>query len=643
MSRCRGTAPLQHPSTGVTSVSTPRSAAAFRRLGAFCGPFPLEAAERVIDDVEREDGANAVDLVARLVDKSLVTADVSTGADAQYRMLEPIQRYAVARASDASELDAARDRHLSWWVEWLEPRAALPSDDDLVEVDRYQSNLRAALEWATRDPTAGLRVLGLLARPWHSLGVYGDIMDAADRLLTETNAERLTELWLSAASELLELTLAARGPAASEGLRRQIIDVAHRAGDDYHATLARAAHDPHLADVVTALDMARASGDLYMVDLQTLNLADLLADEDPREARQPIREAARIAAASPNRILRSFADELQIAATRAAGELHHCISLATDLIADRRPPPKYRVLTELSAAGLMAGDRTALDLVVAEADRVERIAPGVAAWAVNARHRRDLLAGMPSQPHTGAIHPDSGMPTRATMWLMARETLDAGHADIAVQFTRRLAGPKPHSQAILAATEGAATGDEDRWRTALTIAAEHGLRLIVIDALEAIAVLAAADQSWRECRRLIAAAARLRQHTGYRWRFRCEEHAVATALTDSLAALGDTAALADSEGQRLEWTDAVVYASRAHGERRRPRHGWASLTPTEQQVAKLVADGLTNPQIADQLIMRPSTVKTHLDHIYVKLDTHTRARLAAEYTRRTNHPPPTTP
>ena len=157
---------------------------------------------------------------------------------------------------------------------------------------------------------------------------------------------------------------------------------------------------------------------------------------------------------------------------------------------------------------------------------------------------------------------------------------------------------------------------------------------MVVDTLEAIAVLAAEDQSWRECRRLIAAATRLRQQTGYRWRFRYEEHTVATALADSLAALGDTAALADAEGQRLEWTDAVEYASRAHGERRRPRHGWASLTPTEQQVAKLVADGLTNPQIADQLIMRPSTVKTHLDHIYVKLGTHTRARLA-----RGIHPP----
>ena len=114
---------------------------AFRRLGVFCGLFPLEAAECVVNDVERQDSANVVDLVARLVDKSLVTADVFTSADAQYRMLETIQRYAVARAHDASELDAARDRHLSWWVEWLEPRVALPSDDDLIEVDRYQSNL----------------------------------------------------------------------------------------------------------------------------------------------------------------------------------------------------------------------------------------------------------------------------------------------------------------------------------------------------------------------------------------------------------------------------------------------------------------------------------------------------------------------
>jgi DNA-binding CsgD family transcriptional regulator len=86
----------------------------------------------------------------------------------------------------------------------------------------------------------------------------------------------------------------------------------------------------------------------------------------------------------------------------------------------------------------------------------------------------------------------------------------------------------------------------------------------------------------------------------------------------------------------LDWHEAASYAARARGERKRPSHGWAALTPTEQQVVALVAAGLTNPQIAERLLMGRATVKTHLDHVYAKIGIHSRAELAAEHARR--HP-----
>ena len=52
-------------------------------------------------------------------------------------------------------------------------------------------------------------------------------------------------------------------------------------------------------------------------------------------------------------------------------------------------------------------------------------------------------------------------------------------------------------------------------------------------------------------------------------------------------ALGDDAEPGDAEGRNLDWRDAAAYARRARGERKRPDHGWASLTPTEQQVVAL--------------------------------------------------------
>ena len=57
--------------------------------------------------------------------------------------------------------------------------------------------------------------------------------------------------------------------------------------------------------------------------------------------------------------------------------------------------------------------------------------------------------------------------------------------------------------------------------------------------------------------------------------------------------------------------------------------GWESLTPTELQVAELVAEGQTNPQIAQHLLMGRATVKTHLEHVFTKLGVKSRAELAA--------------
>jgi DNA-binding CsgD family transcriptional regulator len=61
---------------------------------------------------------------------------------------------------------------------------------------------------------------------------------------------------------------------------------------------------------------------------------------------------------------------------------------------------------------------------------------------------------------------------------------------------------------------------------------------------------------------------------------------------------------------------------------RRARSGWASLTETEQTVAALVAEGLSNPQIGRRLYVSSRTVQTHLAHVFGKLDIGSRAELA---------------
>jgi DNA-binding NarL/FixJ family response regulator len=53
----------------------------------------------------------------------------------------------------------------------------------------------------------------------------------------------------------------------------------------------------------------------------------------------------------------------------------------------------------------------------------------------------------------------------------------------------------------------------------------------------------------------------------------------------------------------------------------------ASLTPREQQIARLTARGHTNQQIAEALVISPETVKTHVRHVLDKFGVHSKAEL----------------
>jgi DNA-binding CsgD family transcriptional regulator len=80
-------------------------------------------------------------------------------------------------------------------------------------------------------------------------------------------------------------------------------------------------------------------------------------------------------------------------------------------------------------------------------------------------------------------------------------------------------------------------------------------------------------------------------------------------------------ALADDARQEL-----IV----AGGRPRRPTTtGLDALTPSERRVAQLVAQGLTNRQIAHFLFVSPRTVTTHLTHIYQKIGLSSRSELSA--------------
>lgn len=83
---------------------------------------------------------------------------------------------------------------------------------------------------------------------------------------------------------------------------------------------------------------------------------------------------------------------------------------------------------------------------------------------------------------------------------------------------------------------------------------------------------------------------------------------------------------------------------RALGVRRRRRRvpagvesGWGGLTPAEIRIAQLVAEGLSNPEIAQRLFISRHTVESHLKHIFTKLRIGSRVELATIAVR-SSHP-----
>jgi predicted ATPase len=142
----------------------------FRRLSVFSGGWTLEAAETVCagEGAERDD---VLDLLARLVDKSLVVARES-GGEARYRMLETIRQYGWEKLEASGEESEVRRRHADFHLtlaEEAEPAMVGPEQHVWVErLEREHDNIRAALGCLgeEREAERGLRLSAALLRFW---------------------------------------------------------------------------------------------------------------------------------------------------------------------------------------------------------------------------------------------------------------------------------------------------------------------------------------------------------------------------------------------------------------------------------------------------------------------------------------------
>jgi DNA-binding CsgD family transcriptional regulator len=103
------------------------------------------------------------------------------------------------------------------------------------------------------------------------------------------------------------------------------------------------------------------------------------------------------------------------------------------------------------------------------------------------------------------------------------------------------------------------------------------------------------------------------------------------ALTEALALFARAGATTDAA--RLRGLLRALGVRRRVTTADKPATGWAAMTKSELAIAQLVADGLTNREVAERLFISPHTVNTHLRQVYAKLEINSRValtRLAAE-------------
>jgi DNA-binding CsgD family transcriptional regulator len=168
---------------------------------------------------------------------------------------------------------------------------------------------------------------------------------------------------------------------------------------------------------------------------------------------------------------------------------------------------------------------------------------------------------------------------------------------------------------------------------ALACAAEVEVYRGTPDTFECLARLAGEAGSYREAARFFGAAQAIRQRNG-EVRFQIYQADYQASVAMLRTAMGDADFEREwAEGAALSTQEAIAYAQRGRGKRKRPTTGWASLTPTELNVVRLVCEGLTNKDIAAKLIVSPRTVQNHLAHVYTKLSLTSRLQLAQQAAR----------
>jgi predicted ATPase/DNA-binding CsgD family transcriptional regulator len=640
------------------------------RLSVLRGGFSLGTAERVAAGGPLQPEAIA-GLLASLTDKSLV--QVQPGPVIGYSLLETVRQFAADQLAASGEETEVHLRLLDWALD--EARSAETTVGSTgwaawaSRLSAGQDSIRAALSWALggREAGAGRELAARLARWWIATGRYSEagqfLTAAADVPSAEAPGIQARALIGAAWSAFHLGDLRRAAPLAADGIagarqagerqlevwgRNLLAVLAWHAGDadrvvaELEASRAVSGPaDPALAARAESLLAMAAflSGDLAEQDRHGRLAVELARTAAGREGLALALTGPAAAAIGGAGIRPDTVAALDEAATVLAAHPDRF----TETIVRRLRADLFATLGQFDAGETEVGLCWAAGRAGA-VHVVETAAPAAEARLAAARGDTATAIGALRRAADGGRQVGSVMfvpAALAGLACMAAIADDEATAAAAVAETRAELGGR--RQAITLAALRYAEGVL-AWHRGELAAAEHLARDATVhwhrgcdrmgacDGIEFLGVLAAARERFADAARLLAAADAARQPLRYLAPgFTANRQAAARAASQASHALGDNPfTQAWDEGQALTLDDAVAYAARKGGGRKRPATGWASLTPAELEVARLVGEGLRNDAIARRLFIAPGTVKVHLTHIFAKLGITTRAELAAQ-------------
>jgi len=631
----------------------------FHRLSVFASGFTLAAAEAVCagGEIEREE---VLELLTSLVDKSLVQA--LPGAD-RFRLHETMRAYAGTALETDGVTAAVRDRHLdyftdlakalgpeTWTREFYAASAALRQDLD---------NVRAALDWSMESKKfdAGAGLMGALETFFHLLGLHSEAWARAEGFLAVAlEPSRRADVLNCGASFLFH-----RSPSLSLRLGSELVALGRSTGEA--STLARGlvrvaagqarSSEPQVA-VQTATEAVRLARETGQQDLVVMGLwakgwsliflgrpvEALMVGEEALRAAQDVgwawgeaqaRSVTSWAARCSGRLVRALEDAesvVQLSAELdpelvAGGEASRALALlclgrdgALDAVSRARSIVEgimdpYAIANYEGQEGFIRaslGLEGAYEILLAGTAKLESLQ--CPALCVSKRALLAELALRRGDVHAARCH------LNASAWRLPREADPAG-------------APILRAEARLARAEAQLRRAHALACDGLKAAFQGGALLLVVELLELVAITCADLGRHAEAARLLGTAELQREVTGYaRWAPGRDE--LAPVIVDVKGALGqEQFEQAWSEGGAVELGEAVAYARRGRAKHSGAVAGWDSLTPTERRVVDLVANRLTNAEIAQQLFVSTATVKSHLTRVFAKLGVPGRRELAA--------------